>query len=169
MIIQTTRFGEQEVADDAVLTFPDGLPGFTGKRWVLLHSDDNPLVQWLQSADDPDFAVMTVDPMDLMIDYQPPFKPEDLSAVLAPEEAPVCRVIIRRGMREGTLFVNLFAPLFFSAQNMKGMQLPLVGSGFSVREVWPPAIPAAPAQAPDQASAQDPAQAPAPAQTEPSP
>lgn len=140
MKIETTRFGTQEVADDTVLTFPEGLPGFSDKRWVLLHAPENPMIQWLQSAEDPDIALMTVDPSDLMIPYAPEVQPEDLAAILSDtEEAPVCRVIIRRGHADGTLFVNLFAPLFFSVAQKRAMQLPLVGSGFSVREVWPPA------------------------------
>ena len=140
----------QEVPDDAVIRFPEGLPGFQSKAYVLLHREESPMIEWLQSADDPGIALMTVDPADLLLDYQPKIKAGELQAI-RPEGSELdaqklmCRVIIRRGDVENTLFVNLFAPLFFNVEHRLAIQVPLVGSGYSVREVWPP--PAAPADA----------------------
>ncbi len=141
MKIETTRFGVQEVPDSSVIRFPDGLPGFGSKSYVLLHSDDNPLIQWLQSVDDPSLALMTVDPADLLLEYQPKVKPAEIQAI-HPEDGVdkfACRVIIRVGDSPKTLFINLFAPLFINVDRQLAIQIPLVGSGYSVREVWPPA------------------------------
>ena len=41
MLIQSTRFGTFEVGDDAVLTFPDGVPGLPGEQYVLVARDEN--------------------------------------------------------------------------------------------------------------------------------
>lgn len=151
MRIETTRFGAQDVSDDSVIQFPEGLPGFEGRSYVMLHDEGSPMVSWLQSVDEPGIALMTVDPTDLLIDYRPKVKAAEIRAIHPEdgEERLTCRVIIRRGETPNTLFVNLFAPLFFNAERRLAIQVPLVGSGYSVREVWPPV----PAQASEKQSA----------------
>ncbi len=147
MRIETTRFGVQEVPDDSVVRFPEGLPGFQSKAYVLLHQEESPMVEWLQSVDDPSLALMTVAPTDLLLEYQPKVKSAEIQAIHPEDglEKISCRVIIRRGDVDKTLYVNLFAPLFFNVERRLAIQVPLVGSGYSVREVWPPdtAIPVA--------------------------
>ena len=145
MRIETTRFGVQEVPDNSVIRFPEGLPGFQGRAYVLLHRDESPMIEWLQSVDEPGIALMTVDPADLLIEYRPKVKPAELQAIHPDdgEDKLMYRVIIRRGEEPNTLFVNLFAPVFFNVERRLGIQVPLVGSGYSVREVWPP-VPVAP-------------------------
>ena len=105
------------------------------------------MVEWLQSVDDPTLALMTVNPVDLFIEYQPKVRPAELQAIHPDDgiEKLACRVIIRRGDAPNSLFVNLFAPLFLNIDRKLAIQVPLVGSGFSVREVWPP-VPVAPAK-----------------------
>ena len=98
------------------------------------------MVEWLQSVEDPSVALMTVEPSDLLLEYQPKVKTAEIQ-VVHPEDGAEklsCRVIIRRGDSDNTLFVNLFAPLFFNIDRRLAIQVPLVGSGYSVREVWPP-------------------------------
>jgi flagellar assembly factor FliW len=145
--VETTRFGALEVPEETVVTFPDGIPGFAGKRFVMFRRDDAPVVEWMQSLEEPDVAVMTVEPTDFFPDYRPQPKAGELltidGAALGPDDL-LCRVIIRLGDAPGKLFVNLFAPLFFNIPRRVGMQLPLVGSGLSVREVWPPSPDPAP-------------------------
>ena len=69
MIIETTRFGPLEIPTEGVIDFPEGLPGFDGKRYVILNRDETPMIEWLQSVDEPDVAVMIIDPAELMIEY----------------------------------------------------------------------------------------------------
>jgi len=144
--IETAQFGVQEVPDDSIIQFPEGLPGFVSRNYVLLHHEESPMVKWLQSADDPSIALMTVEPADLMLEYQPKVRPAELQALDldAAGDDLNCRVIIRRGDAPNTLFVNLFAPVFINIARKLAIQVPLVGSGYSVREVWPP-VPVTPA------------------------
>ena len=60
MKVATTRFGEVEVPDDTLITFPEGLPPFEGKRYILLHREDSPMIEWLQSVEEPDVALMDI-------------------------------------------------------------------------------------------------------------
>jgi flagellar assembly factor FliW len=154
--IATTRFGDLEIPEENVVAFPEGLPGFDTRRFILLKHDQNPIVEWLQSVDQPEIALMTIDPRELSLDYRPDPKPGEVRAVVpegADQDQLHLRVIMRVGEQAGTLYLNLFAPLLFNVTKKLGMQVPLVGSGFSVRHVWPAAAvtgaPAAPAPAPD--------------------
>jgi len=38
MHVNSTRFGEIEIRDDAIISFPEGLPGLDGERWALVAS-----------------------------------------------------------------------------------------------------------------------------------
>ncbi len=70
MIIDSSRFGEVEIADDAVLTFPDGLIGLPGTRYVLLpHSSESPFY-WLHSVEHPEIAVPVTSPWLFFADYE---------------------------------------------------------------------------------------------------
>jgi flagellar assembly factor FliW len=144
--VTTARFGDLDVPEDALITFPEGIPGFSGRRFVLFRRDETPVVEWLQSVEEPDVALMTVDPTELVAGYPPAFRLADLRAIEPEglEDGELgCRVVIRVATETGKLYLNLFAPLFFNPRRRLGMQLPLVGSRFGIREPWPPEAPAA--------------------------
>lgn len=142
MKVESTRFGTLDVSEDRVITFPEGFPGFVGKRWVLVDEPKQPLAWWLQSAEQAPVAVLVVDPKLLPMPYTTSPKPGDVRAISGGDagapEALTCRIVVRSGDRPGELFFNLFAPVFVNAARRLAIQVPLVGSGFSVREPWPP-------------------------------
>jgi flagellar assembly factor FliW len=99
---------------------------------------------------------MLVDPADLALEYAIDPKPAEIRAN-RPDEASaeeiVARVIVRNGERQGEILLNLFATILINLKRRLDMQIPLVGSGYDVREVWPPgtasaAAPPAPATSP---------------------
>ncbi len=141
MKVETSRFGSVDIPDDRVITFPEGLPGFDdNKLYVLIHSEENPTVHWLQSASDPDVALLLMDPLTLDPTYEVKPRPDELRPIDPGEDwaaSVLCRVIVRNGDQDGELFANFFAPVSFSVEKRVAMQLPLVGSKYSVREVWP--------------------------------
>ena len=70
MILSTLRFGDIEIPDEKVLTFPAGLPGFGDlSQWCLLHSEGVDAVNWLQSLEDPTIALIIADPEAFFFDY----------------------------------------------------------------------------------------------------
>jgi flagellar assembly factor FliW len=136
--LATTRFGEVELTEEQLLTFPEGLPGLPGKRWALLPSPTNARISWLQSAERADVALLLIDPCLLIPDYRASPKPEEIRGIFGEtDEKPVCRVVIRSGEQPGELIANLFAPVLMHPALGLGMQVPLVGSSYGVREVWP--------------------------------
>ncbi|MEQ8273195.1 MAG: flagellar assembly protein FliW [Deltaproteobacteria bacterium] len=141
MKVENTRFGSLDIADDKIITFPEGLPGFEGKRYAFVHDVEHPVVQWLQSIDEPDVALMTIDPVDLGVVYEPKPKPGETRLIRSgdKDDEIIYRVIIRVPEEHPDhLYLNLFAPVYINVDRRLGMQVPLVGSGYNVRELWPP-------------------------------
>jgi len=135
--ISTDRFGEVEVPADALVTFPDGLPGIDAKRFALVPDPQAARVQWLQALGDPSAAWMTVRPDELGVPFDPHFKPgETLGLKAERHEDLECRVIAWTDA-QGALWLNLFAPLLIHRAVGLAMQLPLVGSGYSPKQPWP--------------------------------
>jgi flagellar assembly factor FliW len=137
--VSTARFGEVEVTDDRVLVFPEGLPGFEGKQYVLLERPETPSIEWLQSLSDPNVSLMVLDPSRFDLGYEPKPKPAELSPIEGDAETAkiACRVVVRNGERPGQSYLNLFAPILINFSKRLAMQVPLVGSGHDVREEFP--------------------------------
>lgn len=141
----TTRFGTVEVIEDRIIDFPEGVPGLDGKRYALIDDATSAgQVLWLQSLSDPAVALCLIDPAELILDYTATPKAAELRPILD-EGEPVSRltrrVIVRTGELPGEIFLNLFAPIYFDFERRTAMQVPLVGSGFSAREPYPPRPP----------------------------
>ena len=75
MKIQTKVFGEIEISEDKVITFVNGIVGFPElKRFVLLHDEEKGTgagIRFLQSIDEPGFAMPVMDPLVVKPDYDP--------------------------------------------------------------------------------------------------
>jgi flagellar assembly factor FliW len=68
--LKSTRFGDVELSDDAVVEFPNGLIGLRGTRYALVpHGDDGTFV-WLHSMEDPDLALPITRPWNFFSDYE---------------------------------------------------------------------------------------------------
>ncbi|WP_208587486.1 flagellar assembly protein FliW [Gracilibacillus suaedae] len=71
MQIETKYFGEIDVKDEAIIHFPQGIPGFIDeKNFVLLSFEESGLFQVLQSTNGIDPAFVVVDPFLFVKDYQ---------------------------------------------------------------------------------------------------
>ena len=75
MVIETKIFGEIEISDDKIITFESGIVGFPDlKRFALLHDEEkgtNAGIRFLQSLDEPAFAMPVMDPLLVKPDYDP--------------------------------------------------------------------------------------------------
>ena len=75
MKINTKIFGEIEISDDKVITFENGIIGFPElKRFALLHDEErgtNVGIRFMQSLDEPAFAMPVMDPLLVKPDYDP--------------------------------------------------------------------------------------------------
>src|SRR3954454_1652916 len=68
--LKSTRFGDVELSDDAIVEFPNGLIGLRGTRYALVpHGPDGTFV-WLHSMEDPDLALPVTRPWNFFADYE---------------------------------------------------------------------------------------------------
>lgn len=94
MQLESTRFGTLSIAEDTILTFPEGLAGFEiDTKWKLLHEEfteegngsgarqlkeERNFVHYLQSVDDPDITLPVMDPTMFGFDYDMTLTAEDI-------------------------------------------------------------------------------------------
>ena len=74
MIINTKAFGEVEIEDDKIIHFPAGIIGFPDlTEFTLLHDEEKGggAIHWLQSIQEPGFAMPVMDPLLVMPEYNP--------------------------------------------------------------------------------------------------
>ena len=144
------RFGTCAFTEADVIQFPWGLPGFPNlRRWLALNVEENSTFVWLQSLDDVNVALPTLDPYFVFEDYDP--KLPAYAAAALEIEAPsdftiLCVVVVTENAEDMTM--NLFAPIVINLRTHMGRQIVLENSGFSVRQPMPrkPLSPAAEAE-----------------------
>lgn len=85
MRLNTRLFGEIEVAEDKIITFPNGIIGFSDMtRFTLIYDEEQGTgagIRWLQSLDEPAFAMPVMDPLMVKADYNPDVEDELLSNI----------------------------------------------------------------------------------------
>lgn len=140
LVIPSSRFGDLALSDARTVEFPVGLPGFDTKLFLLVDEPRSPHLKWLQSTSHPERALLVAKPKALGLDYDVHAKPGELRAIQpdGPTSPLELFVVTRAGERPGELLLNLFAPIFFNPALNLALQLPLVGSGYGLREVYPP-------------------------------
>ena len=126
MIIETKLFGTVGVDESKLIRFVNGIVGFPELTdFLLIHdSEGNGNIKWLQSVQEPAFAMPVMDPTLVMPDYNPIIedellKPMDLTD---PENILVLvTVTVPRDIEKMT--VNLMAPIIISGENRKANQI----------------------------------------------
>ncbi len=134
MEIRTRHWGVVDVAEDRVVHFPEGIPGFPNSRRFALLGEPGGLFLWLQSVDEPEVALPVADPFSLFGGYEVPLDQEDVEAlsVASPQEVAVLVVVtVRSDPLEAT--ANLAAPILVNTTRRLGRQKVLADSAYSVR------------------------------------
>jgi len=135
MLLKTMRFGEIDIAEEQIIEFPWGLPGFPEqKRFVPLHYGASTSLFFLQALDSPELAFIIADPFQIIGNYVVDIPQDDLEAlkILTPEETAVYVILtIRQGGKEVT--ANLVAPLVINTAKNTGRQVILFNSPYNSR------------------------------------
>ena len=127
MKIQTKIFGEFEIEDDKVIDFPKGIIGFPDmtKFALLFDEEKKPAsIHWLQSLDEPAFAMPVINPLIIKEDYAPEVDDDVLADIqpLTPENMLVLTTMtIPHDLREMT--INLRGPILINSDTRKGVQI----------------------------------------------
>ncbi len=89
MKIITRDFGEQEVDESRIISFPEGIIGFEdAKRYALLSPlGDGVFPMWLQSVDGKEPCFVVYDPMEIYGDYRFEISDEEQSLLRIDEKS----------------------------------------------------------------------------------
>lgn len=130
MKIESPVLGTIEVADDKVIEFPSGLPGFEdSKRFVFVHeADSSGTLFMLQSVDDPTLMFSVTGPESLGVRYEFTLSDEEVAQLQLSDPADaVMAVILRKDASTDSpasagLRANFMAPLVINTASRIGLQ-----------------------------------------------
>jgi flagellar assembly factor FliW len=113
--IESTRFGSLEIADDAVIEFPNGLIGLGGSRYVLIAREESAPFLWLHSVDDPSLAIPVTSPWQFFASFEVEISDSEAQriGIADPSQAEVL-VTVRAGESIEDFRANLRAPILIS-------------------------------------------------------
>ncbi len=128
MKVNTQIFGEIEVDESRFIIFEDGILGFPDlKRFMLIHDEESAgqnLISWMQSIDEPGFAMPVIDPLRVCPEYNPEVEDEllkPLGEIKADEILVLTTVTVPPEIEKMTS--NLKAPFIINAENLKACQI----------------------------------------------
>jgi len=137
--INTSKFGEVDIAEEKVIRFPRGILGFDHLKSYFIMDYKDTAVKWLQSTDDPDAAFMIMDPFEHFPEYKPDLSPVDrrLLDVNDVSDVVVLSIItvVREEEQDPYVTMNLQAPLVFNVGSMVGFQVVMEKCKFGVNEI----------------------------------
>jgi flagellar assembly factor FliW len=110
--LKSTRFGDVELPDEAVVEFPSGLIGLSGHRYALLPHGPDGVFVWLHSMDDPDLALPVTRPWGFFPNYEVELSDSEAEriGVSDPAQADVY-VTVRAAEQAENFSANLRAPI----------------------------------------------------------
>ena len=136
MTIETKLFGEIAVDESKLITFPQGIIGFPDlKDFLLIHDGEgNSNIKWMQSIQEPGFAMPVVDPLSIVADYNPDIEDELLKPLggITPDNMLVL-VTITVPKEIEKMSVNLKGPIVINSETRKAAQLIIDDDKYQVK------------------------------------
>ena len=136
--VQTMRFGtleDLEVTDEAIITFPDGIPGFEEyTEYALIEEARFWPFAWLQPITEPQIGFVLMEPRLFVADYDPDFSCQDLTCLNVDGEDAVdlrCILVVPSDPKAAT--ANIKAPLLINRRGQRGKQVILMDERFALR------------------------------------
>ena len=138
MNINTRIFGEIEIADEKIITFEKGIIGFPEmRRFALLHNEEKGKdagIRFLQSIDEPGFAMPVMDPLVVKPDYDPEVDDELLASVGELNQDNILVLVTATIPSDLTqMTVNLQGPIVINVDEHKACQIIVDGSLYPVK------------------------------------
>lgn len=127
MQIDTYLFGRIDVSEQALISFPDGLPGFEHCRtFALIHESTttSPTSFTLQSIDDAQVAFLISDPTAYGFNYELQLTDDETARlkVKSPADLAVMLILFRREDKTGPIEASIWAPLVINTATRIGIQ-----------------------------------------------
>lgn len=128
MTIETRVFGEVTIDDSKIIHFENGIVGFPDlTEFALIYDADkgnDAGIRWMQSLQEPAFAMPVMDPLLVKEDYNPEVEEEMLKSLggIEPENLLILvTVTVPKNIKEMT--VNLKGPIVINAETKKAVQI----------------------------------------------
>jgi flagellar assembly factor FliW len=121
-LLKSTRFGDVELPDEAVVEFPSGLIGLRGHRYALLPHGPDGVFVWLHSMEDPDLALPITRPWGFFPSYEVELSDSEAERIGVSDPAQAEVYVTVRAAEEAENFsANLRAPIIIA--NGRGFQV----------------------------------------------
>lgn len=136
MNIETKLFGNISVDENKLITFPQGIIGFPDlKDFLLIHDGEgNDSIKWMQSIQEPAFAMPVVDPLSIIPDYNPDIEDELLKPLgNITQENMLVLVTITVPKEIEKMSVNLKGPIIINSESRKAGQLIIDDDKYQVK------------------------------------
>lgn len=135
----TTRmFGEIDIPEDKLIIFENGIIGFPDlKYFTLIHDEEKGTgvgIRFLQSMDEPTFAMPVMDPLTVKPDYDPQVDDElfaSLGDLSGDNQLVLVTVTVPSDLT--LMSVNLQGPIIINVEERKACQVILDNSEYPVK------------------------------------
>ena len=138
MRVKTRMFGEIEIAEEKIITFPNGIIGFADMtKFTLIFDEEQGStagIRWLQSLDEPGFAMPVMDPLTVKEDYNPEVDDEllkNIGKVTADNILVLVTVTVPSDLTK--MSVNLQGPIIINVDECKACQVIVDADGCPVK------------------------------------
>ena len=138
MKVDTRYFGEVEIAEEKIIHFEQGIPGFEEyKEYTILYDieeEGEAFFSWLQCTTEKGLAFPIVNPFKIKEDYDPIVEDallEEIGECTAEELAVFLMATIPGDPKLTT--VNMKAPLLINTVNRRGMQIIVENEDYEIR------------------------------------
>ena len=137
MKVTTKVFGEITIDDERIITFPNGIIGFPDlTKFAMIHDSEKGLdsIHWLQSLDEPAFAMPVMDPLIVYPDYNPEVDDEllkHLGELRSEEMLVLVTVTVPKDIKK--MSANLKGPIIINSADRTATQVIVEGDEYQVK------------------------------------
>jgi flagellar assembly factor FliW len=135
--IETSQFGTIQIPEEKIITMPTGIPGFPGRRrFIILEREETRPFCWYQCVDDPDLALVIMNPYLFKPDYSVDLKPAVREMSWKAEEEDSLKLYVVVNASDGVpekVTANLIGPLVINSQRHEAIQMVIHDSPYSHR------------------------------------
>lgn len=135
MKIETSQLGTIQIAEDKIISMPAGMPGFPGRRrFIILEREETRPFYWYQCVDDPDLALVIMNPYLFKPDYLVDLKPALKEMSWETDEQDSLKLYVVVNASEGVpekVTANLIGPLVINTRKREAVQIIIHDSLYS--------------------------------------
>lgn len=115
---------EAEITVSETVTFPNGIPGFEScRRWIVLSAEGHTPLRRLHAVDGVEASFLALDPRRVLEGYRCDLSDSDRARIGAEDKTPLLWLALVSVEADGTVSVNLRAPIVINPKTMMGQQV----------------------------------------------